>query len=66
MGIVVAWDRYMERAKLNGSKWAVREEYRRIPLACLGGPLCSLSLFWLVSSGADLCAVHLLLLILGE
>lgn len=47
--IVVAWDRYLLRAKIRGDAWAFSEEYRRIPLACLGGPLCALALFWLVS-----------------
>jgi hypothetical protein len=27
--------------------WASREEYRRLPLACVGGPLFAISLFWL-------------------
>ena len=48
--IVVAWDRYLLRAKIRGDAWAFSEEYRRIPLACIGGPLCALALFWLVSS----------------
>ncbi|KAH7120595.1 major facilitator superfamily domain-containing protein [Dactylonectria macrodidyma] len=30
-----------------GSAWAISDEYRRLPLACAGGPLVVASLFWL-------------------
>ncbi|CAF9925996.1 MAG: hypothetical protein ALECFALPRED_003270 [Alectoria fallacina] len=46
--IVLWWDRYLDRAKARNALWASNEEYRRMPLACIGGPLCALSLFWLV------------------
>ncbi|KAK3941712.1 major facilitator superfamily transporter [Diplogelasinospora grovesii] len=42
-----AYDDYLVRAKRNGKKWAEQEEYRRLPLACVGGPLFVISLFWL-------------------
>ncbi|KAF6233797.1 hypothetical protein HO173_008009 [Letharia columbiana] len=45
--IVLWWERYLERAKARNAPWAFNEEYRRMPLACIGGPLCALSLFWL-------------------
>lgn len=48
--IVMWWERYLERAKARNAPWALNEEYRRMPLACIGGPLCALSLFWLVRS----------------
>lgn len=48
IGIVLWWERYLERAKARNAPWALNEEYRRMPLACIGGPLCALSLFWLV------------------
>ncbi|KAL8827280.1 MAG: hypothetical protein Q9191_003281 [Dirinaria sp. TL-2023a] len=35
------------RAKKKGAHWTSVEEYRRLPLACLGGPLYIISLFWL-------------------
>lgn len=40
------WDRHLERAKKRNAPWAAQEEYRRLPLACLGGPLFVISLFW--------------------
>ena len=46
--VVLWWERYLERAKARNAPWAFNEEYRRMPLACIGGPLCALSLFWLV------------------
>ncbi|CAF9934364.1 hypothetical protein IMSHALPRED_009678 [Imshaugia aleurites] len=45
--VVLWWDRHLERAKARNAPWALNEEYRRMPLACIGGPLCALSLFWL-------------------
>ncbi|KAI0841290.1 major facilitator superfamily protein [Hypoxylon sp. FL0890] len=45
--IFVAWDRYHRRSVERGKSWALQEEYRRLPLACLGGPLFALSEFWL-------------------
>ncbi|OJD16020.1 hypothetical protein AJ78_03773 [Emergomyces pasteurianus Ep9510] len=41
------WDSYLYKAKLRGATWANIEEYRRLPLACIGGPLYVISLFWL-------------------
>ncbi|KAJ5104955.1 hypothetical protein NUU61_002302 [Penicillium alfredii] len=52
LGVVLAcfvfvwWDCYLARAKSRGANWAFIEEYRRLPLACLGGPLYVISLFW--------------------
>ncbi|KAK0740778.1 major facilitator superfamily domain-containing protein [Schizothecium vesticola] len=45
--IFFAWDNHLLRAQARGTPWTQREEYRRLPLACLGGPLFALSLFWL-------------------
>lgn len=45
--IFFAWDNHLRRAQARGAPWTRREEYRRLPLACLGGPLFALSLFWL-------------------
>lgn len=48
--IFLAWDAL--RAVRRHEPWASREEYRRLPLACLGGPLFALSEFWLGGPGA--------------
>lgn len=41
------WDGVLARAQERGAPWIKREEYRRVPLACCGGPLFVISLFWL-------------------
>lgn len=48
-GIYLAWDAYLDRARMQDPppKWYGKEEYRRVPLACLGAPLLSISMFWL-------------------
>lgn len=45
--ISVLYDNLLRRAYGRQSAWAQLEEYRRLPLACLGGPLHVLALFWL-------------------
>lgn len=45
--IFVWWDSYLAQARNRGEKWAQQEEYRRLPLACIGGPLYVVSLFWI-------------------
>lgn len=46
--IYALWDRYLENAKNRSppAPWSQREEYRRLPLACIAGPLLVVSLFW--------------------
>ncbi|KAJ5493748.1 Major facilitator superfamily domain general substrate transporter [Penicillium fimorum] len=45
--VVFIWyDGYLARAKARNASWAFIEEYRRLPLACIGGPLYVISLFW--------------------
>ncbi|KAJ4155003.1 hypothetical protein LMH87_000269 [Akanthomyces muscarius] len=41
------WDAVLARAQARGAAWTKREEYRRLPLACIGGPLFVISLFWM-------------------
>ncbi|KAG6007487.1 hypothetical protein E4U21_005955 [Claviceps maximensis] len=41
------WDYYLERAQQRGAPWAKREEFCRLPLAVLGGPLLVIGLLWL-------------------
>lgn len=38
------WDSYVARSNAN---WTKSDEYRRVPLATIGGPLFVISLFWL-------------------
>ncbi|KAI4129251.1 MAG: hypothetical protein LQ347_003860 [Umbilicaria vellea] len=45
--IFLYWDMILQRAKKNNAPWSSIEEYRRLPLACLAGPLFVISLFWL-------------------
>ena len=46
-GIFLYYDSILQKAKQNNAPWSSIEEYRRLPLACIGGPLIVLSLFWL-------------------
>ena len=46
--VVVAYDRFLTRAKQRNATWARVEEYRRLPLACMAGPLYVMALLWLV------------------
>ncbi|KAK2786006.1 hypothetical protein FQN52_008002 [Onygenales sp. PD_12] len=41
------WDTYHYKSKERGASWADIEEYRRLPLACIGGPLYVIALLWL-------------------
>ncbi|KAJ8110966.1 hypothetical protein OPT61_g6327 [Boeremia exigua] len=41
------FDRYFKRAQMEGRAWTKREGSRRLPLACVGGPLMAVSMFWL-------------------
>ncbi|CAF9934741.1 MAG: hypothetical protein ALECFALPRED_006072 [Alectoria fallacina] len=41
------YDRILRRAKDRQAMWSMSEEYRRLPLACVGGPFHVISLFWL-------------------
>ena len=49
MGLPIfwCWDNYLRAAVERGATWTKREEYRRLPLACIGGPMFVVSLFWL-------------------
>ncbi|KAK3072978.1 hypothetical protein LTR53_005838 [Teratosphaeriaceae sp. CCFEE 6253] len=48
-GVYMYWDSYYERslAKSPQPAWTKKEENIRLPLACFGGPLFVISLFWL-------------------
>ncbi|KAI1328020.1 major facilitator superfamily transporter [Xylariaceae sp. FL0255] len=45
--IFFAWDHFLRKAQRENRPWTKRDEYRRIPLACLGGPIFVISMFWL-------------------
>ncbi|KAL8760802.1 MAG: hypothetical protein Q9184_003025 [Pyrenodesmia sp. 2 TL-2023] len=47
VAIFMYWDSVLVRAKKTDASWTLVEENRRLPLACLGGPLYVISLFWL-------------------
>lgn len=42
-----AYDGVLLRAQARNEPWTRIEEYRRLPIACIGGPLFVISLFWL-------------------
>ncbi|KAJ5604111.1 major facilitator superfamily domain-containing protein, partial [Penicillium hordei] len=48
--VYLAYDSFYQRAQSQAKTWVSIEEYRRLPLACLGGPLYTISLFWLAWS----------------
>lgn len=41
------YDSYLRRAQARHAPWSLREEARRLPLACVGGPVFVVSLLWL-------------------
>ncbi|KAH8649233.1 major facilitator superfamily domain-containing protein [Xylariales sp. PMI_506] len=45
--IFLWYSSYHEQAFSAGATWAVRQEYRRLPLACFGGPAVVVALLWL-------------------
>ncbi|KAH6651944.1 major facilitator superfamily transporter [Truncatella angustata] len=45
--VFYAYDGYLRRAQNQKKAWSRQEEYRRVPLACIGGPLFVISLLWL-------------------
>ncbi|KAI1630691.1 major facilitator superfamily transporter [Biscogniauxia mediterranea] len=47
LAVFFAYDRFLRDAQARAAPWTQKEEYRRVPLAFLGGPLFVVSLFWL-------------------
>ncbi|RSM02859.1 hypothetical protein CEP52_007760 [Fusarium oligoseptatum] len=45
--IFLCYSAYHSSALKAGAPWAAKIEYRRLPLACAGGPVIVISLFWL-------------------
>lgn len=52
--VCILYDKIYHRAQNAQKAWARKEEMRRLPLACIGGPLYVISLLWLGWSVADL------------
>ncbi|KAM0277697.1 hypothetical protein ACHAQH_005640 [Verticillium albo-atrum] len=44
---VFVYDAYLTKHQVKGSPWASNDTHRRLPLACIGGPLVTIGLFWL-------------------
>jgi len=44
--IYLVYDAILRRAKAADAPWSRSEEFRRLPLACFGGPFIVISLFW--------------------
>lgn len=57
------WDWYLERARARGATWCKSEEYRRLPLACMGGPFFVIGIFW--TGWAARPSVHWIVPMLG-
>ncbi|KAK4163016.1 putative polyamine transporter [Cladorrhinum sp. PSN259] len=45
--IFFTYDMILRNAMARDAPWTKLEEYRRLPLACIGGPMFVISLFWL-------------------
>ncbi|MCJ1391133.1 hypothetical protein MMC18_003995 [Xylographa bjoerkii] len=45
--IYLCWDAFLRAAKVRDAPWSRQEEYRRLPLACIGGPFFSIGCFWI-------------------
>ncbi|KAI1449015.1 major facilitator superfamily protein [Annulohypoxylon stygium] len=45
--VYLIYDHIYQRAQEQDKHWVKVEEYRRLPLACIGGPLYSGAIFWL-------------------
>lgn len=57
------WDHILRKAKASNKPWSSREEYQRLPLAIIGGPLFTISMFWIGWSARS--SVHWVVPILG-
>jgi hypothetical protein len=46
--VIFLWyDSFLRKAQARNAPWTQKEESRRLPLACLGGPFFVIALFWL-------------------
>lgn len=47
MVLFIWYDSFLRKAQAQNKPWTLKEESKRLPLACIGGPLYVISLFWL-------------------
>lgn len=45
--IFIYYDTFLRRAQRQNKSWTRKEEARRLPLACFGGPFLVIALFWI-------------------
>ncbi|KAM0325472.1 hypothetical protein ACHAQA_007459 [Verticillium albo-atrum] len=56
LGVVLWYDALLAEHQAKGAPWALNNTHRRLPLACIGGPLLTAGLFWL--GWASATSVH--------
>ena len=49
-GLFILYDRIVRNAQMAQKAWIQHTESRRLPLACVGGPLYAIAIFWLAWS----------------
>ncbi|KUJ21533.1 MFS general substrate transporter [Mollisia scopiformis] len=47
IAVFLWYDAFLRKAQALHKPWTLKEESRRLPLACIGGPMIVLALFWL-------------------
>ncbi|KFA61996.1 hypothetical protein S40285_07908 [Stachybotrys chlorohalonatus IBT 40285] len=47
LGVFILYDNFLERERRANKPWTRNEEMRRLPIACVGGPLFVVGLLWL-------------------
>jgi len=47
IGVFLWYDSFLRKAQAQNRQWTHKEESRRLPLACIGGPLLVIALFWI-------------------
>jgi len=45
--IYIWWNSILRKARKRNAPWTKQEEYNRLPLACIGGPMFVISLLWI-------------------
>jgi MFS family permease len=45
--VYLIWDAILRRGEARKAKWVESDKYRRLPLACVGGPFLVIAAFWL-------------------
>lgn len=45
--VCIGWDYTLRSAKKKGKTWAHKDEFQRLPLALVGGPLLTAGMFWI-------------------